>query len=108
MHFGYFGRSIPELIQHFGLSVPRIIEVLYLTTDGLFGLVMGVSATYIYLFVHFGAFLTSAKMSAFFNDFSMAITGHLKGGLAKISVLSSAQMGTMSGSTSTNVASRHL
>lgn len=102
--FGYFGRSMPGPIQHFGLSVPRIIEELYLTTDGLFGLVTGVSATYIYLFVLFGAFLTSTKTSEFFNDFSMALTGHLKGGPAKISVLSSALMGTISGSTSANVA----
>ena len=102
--FGYFGRSMPGPIQHFGLSVPRIIEELYLTTDGLFGMVTGVSATYIYLFVLFGAFLTSTKTSDFFNDFSMALTGHLKGGPAKISVLSSALMGTISGSTSANVA----
>ncbi|MBR1895530.1 MAG: TRAP transporter permease [Pyramidobacter sp.] len=102
--FGYFGRSMPGPIQHFGLSVPRIIEELYLTTDGLFGMVTGVSATYIYLFVLFGAFLTSTKTSYFFNDFSMALTGHLKGGPAKISVLSSALMGTISGSTSANVA----
>lgn len=102
--FGYYGRSMPGPIQHFGLSVPRIIEELYLTTDGLFGLVTGVSATYIYLFVLFGAFLTSTKTSDFFNDFSMALTGHLKGGPAKISVLSSALMGTISGSTSANVA----
>lgn len=102
--FAYFGRSMPGPIQHFGLSVPRIIEELYLTTDGLFGLVTGVSATYIYLFVLFGAFLTSTKTSEFFNDFSMALTGHLKGGPAKIAVLSSALMGTISGSTSANVA----
>ena len=102
--FAYFGRSMPGPIQHFGLSVPRIIEELYLTTDGLFGLVTGVSATYIYLFVLFGAFLTSTKTSDFFNDISMALTGHLKGGPAKISVLSSALMGTISGSTSANVA----
>lgn len=102
--FAYYGRSMPGPIQHFGLSVPRIIEELYLTTDGLFGLVTGVSATYIYLFVLFGAFLTSTKTSDFFNDISMALTGHLKGGPAKISVLSSALMGTISGSTSANVA----
>ena len=102
--FAYFGRSMPGPLQHFGLSVPRIIEELYLTTDGLFGLVTGVSATYIYLFVLFGAFLTSTRTSEFFNDFSMALTGHLKGGPAKISVLSSALMGTISGSTSANVA----
>ncbi len=102
--FGYFGRVMPGPIQHFGLSIPRIIEELYLTTDGLFGLVTGVSATYIYLFVLFGAFLSATKTSDFFNDFSMALTGHLKGGPAKIAVLSSALMGTISGSTSANVA----
>jgi TRAP transporter 4TM/12TM fusion protein len=66
--------------------------------------VTGVSATYIYLFVLFGAFLTSTKASEFFNDFAMALTGHLKGGPAKIAVVSSALMGTISGSTSANVA----
>ncbi|MBL3540575.1 MAG: C4-dicarboxylate ABC transporter permease, partial [Aminivibrio sp.] len=55
--FAYYGRSMPGPFKHFGLSIPRIIEELYLTTDGLFGLVTGVSATYIYLFILFGAFL---------------------------------------------------
>ena len=90
--------------KHFGLSIPRIIEELYLTTDGLFGLVTGVSATYIYLFILFGAFLSSTGTSQFFNDLAMALTGHLKGGPAKIAVVSSAFMGTISGSTSANVA----
>jgi len=102
--FAYFGRSLPGPFRHFGLSVPRIIEELYLTTDGLFGLVTGVSATYIYLFILFGAFLSATGTSGFFNDISMALTGHLKGGPAKIAVVSSALMGTISGSTSANVA----
>ena len=102
--FGYFGRYMPGPLQHFGLDVSSILEELYLTTDGFFGIVCGVSATYIYLFVLFGAFLASTKASDFFNDFSMAIAGHYKGGPAKISVLSSALMGTISGSTSANVA----
>lgn len=102
--FAYFGRSMPGALQHFGMTVPRILEELYLTTDGFFGLVSGVSATYIYLFVLFGSFLSSTKASEFFNDFSMAIAGHYKGGPAKIAVLSSALMGTISGSTSANVA----
>lgn len=102
--FAYFGRNLPGPLQHFGLTVPRILEELYLTTDGFFGIVSGVSATYIYLFVLFGAFLSSTKASDFFNDFSMALTGHYKGGPAKIAVLSSALMGTISGSTSANVA----
>ncbi len=102
--FAYYGRSLPGPFCHFGLSVPRIIEELYLTTGGLFGLVTGVSATYIFLFILFGAFLQSTKTSDFFNKFAMALTGHMKGGPAKIAVLSSALMGTISGSTSANVA----
>ncbi|GHS95815.1 C4-dicarboxylate ABC transporter [Synergistales bacterium] len=104
LFFAYYGRSMPGPFKHFGLSVPRIIEELYLTTDGLFGLVSGVSATYIFLFILFGAFLSSTGTSQFFNDFAMALTGHKKGGPAKIAVISSALMGTVSGSTSANVA----
>ncbi len=104
LFFAYYGRSMPGPFRHFGLSIPRIIEELYLTTDGLFGLVTGVSATYIYLFILFGAFLGSTGTSQFFNDLAMALTGHLKGGPAKIAVVSSAFMGTISGSTSANVA----
>jgi TRAP transporter 4TM/12TM fusion protein len=104
LFFAYYGRLMPGPLKHFGLSVPRIIEELYLTTDGLFGLVAGVSATYIFLFVLFGAFLKSTGTSVFFNDLSMALAGHQKGGPAKIAVLSSALMGTISGSTSANVA----
>ncbi|MDR1709717.1 MAG: TRAP transporter permease [Candidatus Accumulibacter sp.] len=102
--FAYFGPSMPGPLVHAGLSIPRILEELYLTTDGLFGLVTGVSATYIYMFILFGAFLSSTGTGSFFNDFSMALTGHRKGGPAKIAVLSSALMGTISGSTSANVA----
>lgn len=102
--FAYYGRSMPGVLRHFGLSYPRIIEELYLTTDGLFGLVAGVSATYIFLFILFGAFLSSTGTSTFFNDLAMALTGHKKGGPAKIAVISSACMGTISGSTSANVA----
>ena len=102
--FAYYGRSLPGPLRHFGLSVPRILEELYLTSDGIFGLVAGVSATYIFLFILFGAFLQSTKTSDFFNEFAMALTGHMRGGPAKIAVLSSALMGTISGSTSANVA----
>jgi TRAP transporter 4TM/12TM fusion protein len=104
LFFAYFGVYMPGPFIHAGLSVPRILEELYLTTDGLFGLVTGVSATYIFMFILFGSFLSSTGTADFFNDFSMAITGHLKGGPAKIAVLSSALMGTISGSTSANVA----
>ncbi len=104
LFFAYFGTVMPGPFVHAGLSIPRILEELYLTTDGLFGLVTGVSASYIFMFILFGSFLNSTGTANFFNDFSMALTGHLKGGPAKIAVLSSALMGTISGSTSANVA----
>ncbi len=104
LFFAYFGPYMPGPFVHAGLSIPRILEELYLTTDGLFGMVTGVSASYIFMFILFGAFLNSTGTANFFNDFSMALTGHLKGGPAKIAVLSSALMGTISGSTSANVA----
>ncbi len=104
LFFAYFGQYMPGPFIHAGLSIPRILEELYLTTDGLFGLVTGVSATFIFMFILFGAFLDSTGTAAFFNDFSMALTGHRKGGPAKIAVMSSALMGTISGSTSANVA----
>ncbi len=104
LFFAYFGQYMPGPFIHAGLSVPRILEELYLTTDGLFGLVTGVSATFIFMFILFGSFLNSTGTAAFFNDFSMALTGHRKGGPAKIAVMSSALMGTISGSTSANVA----
>jgi TRAP transporter 4TM/12TM fusion protein len=104
LFFAYFGPYMPGPFIHAGLSVPRILEELYLTTDGLFGLVTGVSATFIFMFILFGSFLSSTGTANFFNDISMALTGHLRGGPAKIAVLSSALMGTISGSTSANVA----
>lgn len=104
LFFAYFGQYMPGPFVHAGLSIPRILEELYLTTDGLFGLVTGVSATFIFMFILFGSFLSSTGTANFFNDFSMALTGHLKGGPAKIAVMSSALMGTISGSTSANVA----
>lgn len=104
LFFAYFGQYMPGPFVHAGLSIPRILEELYLTTDGIFGLVTGVSATFIFMFILFGSFLNSTGTANFFNDFSMALTGHLKGGPAKIAVMSSALMGTISGSTSANVA----
>ncbi len=102
--FAYFGRLMPGPFAHAGLGVTSIIENLYLTTDGIFGLVTGVSASYIFMFILFGQFLSSTGTSNFFNDLAMSLTGHLRGGPAKIAVVSSALMGTISGSTSANVA----
>ena len=101
--YGFVGRSIPGPLRHSGFSLNRIVQHLYLTTDGVFGQILGVSATYIYMFILFGAFLSVTGMSNFFNDLALSLAGHAKGGPAKVSVLSSGLMGSISGSTSANV-----
>jgi len=101
--YAFVGRYIPGPLMHAGFSLKRVIQHLYLTTEGIFGQILGVSATYIYLFILFGAFLAATGMSEFFNGLALALAGHTRGGPAKVSVLSSAFMGTISGSTSANV-----
>lgn len=101
--YGFLGRYVPGPLMHSGFSYNRIVQHLYLTTEGIFGQILGVSSTYIFMFILFGAFLTATGMGDFFNDFAMSIAGHKRGGPAKVSVLSSAFMGTINGSTSANV-----
>jgi TRAP transporter 4TM/12TM fusion protein len=101
--YAFLGRYVPGPLMHSGFSYKRIIQHLYLTTEGIFGQILGVSSTYIFMFILFGAFLTATGMGEFFNDFAMSLAGNKKGGPAKVSVLSSAFMGTINGSTSANV-----
>lgn len=101
--YGLYGRFVPGPLMHSGYSYRRIIQHLYLTTEGIFGQILGVSSTYIYMFILFGAFLSATGMSEFFNDLALSLAGHMKGGPAKVSVLSSGLMGSISGSTSANV-----
>lgn len=102
--YAYVGRYMPEPFTHAGFSTERIIEHLYLTTEGIFNLVLGVSATHIFMFIMFGSFLQLTGVASFFNDLAMALAGGTRGGRAKIAVISSSLMGTVSGSTSANVA----
>ncbi|MBN2286309.1 MAG: TRAP transporter permease [Tissierellales bacterium] len=101
--YAFLGRYVPGPLMHSGFSLNRIIQHLYMTTEGVFGQILGVSSTYIYMFILFGAFLSATGMSSFFNDLALSIAGHAKGGPAKVSVLSSGLMGSISGSTSANV-----
>lgn len=101
--YTFVGQYIPGLFGHMGFSVKRIITHLYLTTEGIFGITTGVSATYVYLFILFAAFLSKSGMGAFFNDFAIAFAGRRRGGPAKVAVLASGLMGTISGSAASNV-----
>ena len=103
MLYAYFGPYMPELIIHKGYSVERIATTLWLTTEGIFGLPIGVAATFVFVFVLFGAFLESTGGGNFFIELAYALTGRFSGGPAKTSVVASGFMGSVSGSAVGNV-----
>ena len=80
-----------------------LLEQLYLSTEGIFGSTLGVSASYVMLFVLFGAFMERSGTGQLFMDFAMSITGHSAGGPGKVSIVSSSLFGTVSGSAVANV-----
>ena len=101
--YAIFGPYMPMLIIHKGYSIERIATTLWLTTEGIFGLPIGVAATFVYVFVLFGAFLESTGGGQFFIDLAYALTGRFSGGPAKTSVVASGFMGSVSGSAVGNV-----
>lgn len=101
--YGLFGEHLPGELAHRGYGVDQIINQLAFGTEGLYGTPTYVSATYIFLFILFGAFLEKAGMIKLFTDFAMGLFGHKLGGPAKVSVVSSALMGTITGSGIANV-----
>ncbi len=101
--YAYFGPYMPELIIHKGYSIERITTTLWLTTEGIFGLPIGVAATFVFVFVLFGAFLEYTGGGNFFIELAYALTGRFSGGPAKTSVVASGFMGSVSGSAVGNV-----
>ncbi|MBN2568757.1 MAG: TRAP transporter permease, partial [Deltaproteobacteria bacterium] len=101
--FAYTGPYLPGWFAHKGFSTPRIVSHLYLTTEGIFGLPLGVSASYIMLFVIFGQILEKSGGGQFFIDFAYGIAGRSRGGPAKAAIVASSLFGTMSGSSVANV-----
>jgi TRAP transporter 4TM/12TM fusion protein len=85
------------------VRVPVLMEQLYLSTEGIFGSTLGVSASYVMLFVLFGAFMEKSGVGKLFMDFALSLTGHTAGGPGKVSVVSSSLFGTVSGSAVANV-----
>jgi len=99
----YFGRSFPAMFAHRGFSIQRIINHMYMGTEGVFGIPLGVSSTFVFMFILFGSFLEQTGMGRFIIDLSMALAGGSTGGPAKVAVLSSGLMGSISGSSVANV-----
>jgi len=101
--YAYFGQYAPGFLAHRGYDFHRIVSHMYLTTEGIFGLPLGVSATFVILFIVMGAFLQESGAGQFFFDFAYALLGRTRGGPAKMSVVSSGLFGTISGSAVANV-----
>jgi TRAP-type uncharacterized transport system fused permease subunit len=103
-YLGPYFLEIPGLsfFAHRGYSVTRIIEHMYLGTEGIFGIPLGVVATFVFHFVLFGIFISKTGLGQFFMDVAMAIAGWSSGGPAKVSVISSGFLGSISGSSIAN------
>jgi TRAP transporter 4TM/12TM fusion protein len=102
LFYAYFGQQMPGFLQHSGYSINRIISTQFLGTEGVFGIPLGVSATFIYMFMIFAAMLQRTGMEKFFTDLAFGATGGMTGGTAKVGVLTSAFSGTITGSSVAN------
>jgi TRAP transporter 4TM/12TM fusion protein len=99
----FLGPYMPEMIAHKGASLTKAMSHLWLTTEGVFGVALGVSAGFIFLFVLFGALLETAGAGNYFIKSAISLLGHFRGGPAKAAVLASASTGMISGSSIANV-----
>ena len=100
--YAKFGPYLPGLLAHRGFTVERIISQMYLALEGIMGIPLGVSATFVFMFILFGAFLDKTGVGKFFIDLAFAATGHLKSGPAMTAVVASGLMGSISGSSVAN------
>ncbi|SFE54800.1 TRAP transporter permease [Alteribacillus iranensis] len=101
--YDIFGEVVPGVLGHRGFSLERIIDLMFWGPSGIFGIALGVFATYVFMFVLFGAFLKNSGFSDFINDLALTLAGRSAGGPAKVSVIGSATMGMISGSAVGNV-----
>jgi TRAP transporter 4TM/12TM fusion protein len=99
----FVGNFIPGILGHRGFGLKIGVEHLFFTSEGIFGIPVGVSSTYVYLFILFGVFLETTGAGKFFLDIVTSLVGHRIGGPAKVALFSSAAMGTISGSAIANV-----
>ena len=103
--YGVYGEYAPELISHAGDTFPDLCTSIFYKSDGVFGIMANVLATYVVLFVIFGAFLEKCGAHRFFMDWPMAAVGHRIGGPGKVSVIASGLFGSISGSAIANTVS---
>lgn len=104
LFYAHFGNLMPSIIYHRGFSINRIVSVMYTSTEGIFGSVVYIFSTFIFLFVIFGAFLTASGAGEFFVNFAKAAVGRFTGGPAQSAVVSSWLIGSVIGSSTANTA----
>ncbi|MEN8232874.1 MAG: TRAP transporter fused permease subunit [Thermodesulfobacteriota bacterium] len=103
--YGVYGAHMPDLISHAGDTFPAVCTSIFYKSDGVFGIMANVLATYVILFVLFGAFLEKCGAQKFFIDFPLAAVGHRIGGPGKVAVIASGLFGSISGSAIANTVS---
>ncbi len=101
--YAFGGPLMPDTVAHKGVSLTKAVSHYWLTSEGVFGVALGVSASYIFLFVLFGALLEKAGAGSYFIKVAYSLLGHMRGGPAKAAVVSSGMMGMISGSSVANV-----
>src|SRR3989441_2935555 len=100
--YAFVGPGLPSFLSHGGVGALKLIDQQMLTTGGVFGIPTLVSATYIYLFVLFGAVMANGGLLRFFTDLGLAVAGSTRGGAGKVAVISSGLFGTVNGSAIAN------
>ncbi|KAB2848489.1 MAG: TRAP transporter permease [Hyphomicrobiaceae bacterium] len=103
--FTFAGPYMPDVVQHKGASLTKFLNHQWLVTEGVFGIALGVSTSFVFLFVLFGTLLDKVGAGNWMMQISIALLGHLRGGPAKVAVVSSALNGVVSGSSVSNVVS---
>lgn len=101
--YAYFGKLLPSAISHKGYSITRIVGMLFMESEGIYSSILGISATYIFVFVLFGSFLESSGAGRFFINLASGLFGKKRGGSAIISTVSSGLFGMVSGSAVANI-----
>lgn len=101
--YAFLGPYLPGVLQHKAYTFTRVMDQMYTSSEGIFGISLGVSSTYIFLFILFGAFLNATGLSVLFNSFSISVAGQKPGGPAKVSIFASGLLGMINGSAPANV-----
>lgn len=101
--YGLVGRNLPGILMHRGYNWSKLVNHIFINTEGIYGTSVDVAASYIFLFILFGSVMNKSGMGKFFNDLALAFAGSSKGGPAKVAVIASGFLGSINGSAVANV-----